>query len=145
MRHLPTTAAFCPRCGVKVRKSISLLPVVLSLLLIGGLGFFTLVFVLRLSGSGSQRPVTVQPYQQYPAVQFRDRTPTINTPTPPTVTFPQVPMIEPTHPSWPRTSTNDGGIRVVTPKGKDFEYQWIEAQRNAERMQQEVEVRTKGR
>jgi hypothetical protein len=142
MRHLPTTAAFCPRCGVKVRKSTGILPLMVGLLIIGGLIFVFLIFIMS---SVSSRQSELKSFQQYPTVQFRDPAPKINTPTPPTVTFPQVPMIEPTHPSWPRTSTNDGGIRVVTPKGKDFEYQWIEAQRNAERMQQEVEVRTKGR
>src|SRR5687768_16853754 len=84
-RHLPNYAAFCPRCGQKAARPNRVLRLMVALGLLGGLGFFLLIFGVR---SASSRSTTH--YQQYPEMRF-----------------------EPTHSSWPRSGS--GEIRVVTP------------------------------
>lgn len=113
MRHLPTTAAFCPRCGMKVRRSGgSFLKAMAGLMFVGMVGIFLLLFVVR-STSSTGGTIQVRPIGEYPStVQMAPR---ISSSKPPTVTFPQAPTvspkwtpIEPSHQSWPKSPSNDG-------------------------------------
>ena len=83
---------------------------------------FILVSSTRFSTTGT---VQVSPLGQYPSsVQLQ----------------PSIRTVEPTHPSW-GTFPDGGGIRVIPPRGKDGEMQWVEVERSAEQAMKEAERR----